>query len=446
MKSFARTMVGVLLPLGLAAAPAAHARTTYIPLPGISAVGPVSYDTQISITNTRGRRLAVKSLRLDPGVDGTAREGLAASRLSVVPRKTVALRPSPGARGLLELDAPEGLQYSASLVSTDGRGFRTDLPVIDSDSLTQANETLVVEGLEGSSSKTTDVVLVNLGDTAATCSASVLRADGNYAIDPVEISLSPLSHLVFANIFRSMADDIADANLEVNCSNDFYAYAQTADAATGRLTIVEPFALANVVAMEKMLKAAGPCSAGSMLCNMPNQVHTATKANPTRALTMTPPVGTYSSILGHVEVTVTGWNKANLRGAHGVLYLVINRNKYQLASIFLRGPGKNNVTVRHGVCAGGCNKAKIEKGVPVQLGETYVFDYVYDAARKNILMRMTHRGELVAVITDKPNISRIQVKSGDKVVIGLSNPDVNSREEPSSIGWTYSNLRVELFR
>ena len=444
MKSFASTMVGVLLPLGLAATPAAYAGTTYIPLPGISAVGPVSYDTQISITNNAGRRVAVKSLQLEAGEDGTVREGLSASRFAVVPRKTVMYRPDPAARGLLQLDAPEGLVYRAQLVGTDG--FRAELPVIDSGSLAQADDTLVIEGLEGSSSKISDAVLVNLGDTAAVCSASVLRVDGTYAIDPVEISLSPLSHLVFADIFRGLADDISDANLEVTCSNDFYAYAQTTDAATGRLTIAEPSALANVIALEKMAKSAVVCSSNSMLCNLPNQVHTSTKADPTRAVTMTPPPGTYSSILGHVEVKVAGWNRVNPRGAHGALYLVINKNKLLLGSLFLRGPGKNSVTMRHGVCAGACNKAKIEKGIPVQLGQTYIFDYVYDPARKSILMRVTNNGNLIAVIQDKPNINRIEIKPGDKVLIGLSNPGVNSREEPASLGWTYSNVRVELFR
>jgi len=161
---------------------------------------------------------------------------------------------------------------------------------------------------------------------------------------------------------------------------------------------------------------------------------------------MTPPAGSYASLTGHVEVKVNGWSKINTRGAHGVLYLIINKNKYQLASIFLRGPFKNSVTVRHGVCPNGCTKAKIEQGIPVEVDATYAFDYLYDTARKVITMRMTQNGRLIAEIKSKPNVKHIQIKPGDKVVIGLSNPDIHSFEEPASLGWKYSNLRVELFR
>jgi hypothetical protein len=446
MKPFARVLAGALLPLGLAAAQAAHAGTAYIPLPGVSAVGPVSYKTQITITNSVDEPLAVESLRLEPGVDGTLREGLRATRFSIVPKKTFVLRPDPRDRGLLELSGPAGLHYSARLVGTSGA--RVELPVITSDTMGQAGETLVVQGLEGSSSRTTDVVLVNLGDTAASCSASVMRADGGYAIDPVAISLSPLSHLVFADVFKGISGGIVDARAEVTCSNDFYVYAQTADAVTGQLTISGPAESSDslLTADDEISASASDCSTGSMRCVMNGEVHTSSKSTPTRTLLMTPPAGSYLSLTGHVEVKVSDWNKINSRGAHGVLYLVINKNKYQLASIFLRGPFKNSVTVRHGVCPNGCTKAKIEQGIPVELDATYAFDYLYDTAHKVITMRMTQNGRLISEIKSKPNVKHIQIKPGDKVVIGLSNPDVHSFEEPASLGWTYSNLRVELFR
>lgn len=446
MKPFARAVAGALLTLGLAVAQAAYAGTAYIPLPGVSAVGPVSYRTQISITNTIEEPLAVDSLQLGPGTDGTLREGRPAARFSIVPKKTFVFRPDSRARGLLELDGPAGLHYSARLVGTNGA--RVELPVITSDSLGQADEMLVVQGLEGSRARITDIVLLNLGDADASCSASVMRADGSYVVKPVELSLAPLSSRVLANVFGSLAGGIAEARAEVTCSNDFYVYAQTSDVTTGQLTIAGPSASSDslLAITEEISAAAVLCSNGSTLCAIANEVHTSTKAAPTKALVMTPPADTYRSLTGHVEVRVSGWNKTNLRGAHGVLYLIINKNKLLLGNIFLRGPEKNNVTLRHGVCPGGCNKAKVEKGIAVDLNTTYAFDYVYDAANRTIDMRMTHNGELVAQIKDKSNVNRIQIKPGDKVVIGLSNPDVNSFEEPASLGWTYSNLRVEFFR
>jgi translation initiation factor IF-1 len=447
MKPFARAVAQVLVPLGLFMAQDAHAGTAYIPLPGITTVGPITYKTQIDITNTARESLAVDSLQLAPGVDGTLREGRSATRLSIVPRKTFVYRPDPRSRGLLELEGAAGLRYSARLIGTDGR--RVELPVITSSNLGAADDTLVVQGLDGSASKVTDVVLVNLGETAASCSASVLRADGTYAIEPVAISVPPLSHLVFANIFKGFPRGIVDARSEVSCSNAFYAYAQTADAATGQLTIAGPSAASDSpLAIDKAISSPSTsnCSVGSLVCAMPNEVHTSSKALPNRTLLMSPPAGNYNGLTGHVEVKITGWNPVNNRGAHGVLYIVINKNKSLLANVFLRGPYKNSVTVRHGVCAGSCTKAKVEQGIEVQMNAMYAFDYVYNVAARSITMRMTQNGRLVAEIKSKPNVSRIQIKPGDQIVIGLSNPSVSSFEEPASVGWNYSNLRVELFR
>src|SRR4029077_15251325 len=109
-----------------------------------------------------------------------------------------------------------------------------------------------------------------------------------------------------------------------------------------------------------------PCSDGIMLCNKPlTEPYIVSKTNPSLALTMTPPVGAYSAMVAHVDVQVTGWNPRNVHGAHGVLYVVITRSKCLLGTIFLRGPGKNNVSLLHGVCPQGCQKSKVEKGIPI---------------------------------------------------------------------------------
>ena len=39
----------------------------------------------------------------------------------------------------------------------------------------------------------------------------------------------------------------------------------------------------------------------------------------------------------------------------------------------------------------------------------------------------------------------ISIAATDKIMIGLSNPGTNPLIEPASIGWKYSNLKVEFF-
>jgi hypothetical protein len=354
------------------------------------------------------------------------------------------LRPVAPARGLMELGGADGFRYSARL--TGSNGSTVDLPVVTAESRGREDERLMVQGLGGKG--TTDLVVMNLGATATSCTASVTRTDGSYAIEPVEISILPLSHLVLANLLRGHSD-LADAWAEVSCSNEFYAYAQISDVANGQLAITGPSRSSDTLAslFEKgNIAPSVMCSENRTICDFPGLVHTSSKAKPNIFLGMTPPVDTYKIMRAHVEVLVTGWNKTNVRGAHGALYVIVNKNKILLGSIFMRGPSGNNVTLRHGVCPGGCNKSKVERGLVAELGTTYYIDYEYNTSTKTTNMRVTHNNQLVAQIQDKPNVNNIFIHPGDKVVIGLSNPFVNSREEPASLGWQYSNLRVEFFR
>lgn len=444
MKSFAKTLTLALLPLSLATVQAAQAGTVHVPLPGISGVGSVSYKTQISITNSGGEPVAVESLELAPGVDGTQREGVRANRLSIAPFKTFILRPAAAARGVMELSGAPGITYNARLVGSNGSSV--ELPVITEAARGRENGNLIVQGLSGVGS--TDLVVMNLGATAATCSASLVRADGGYAIEPVEISLLPLSHLVFANLLRDFPG-LSEARAEVSCSNEFYVYALRSDAATGQVAISGPSSPSDdltSVFESLVITPAYNCAPGKAVCEQLGVVHTPTKAKTALFIGMTPPVDTYKILRAHVEVQVTGFNPINQGGAHGVLWLIINNNKKLIGSIFLRGAGKNNVTLRHGVCPGVCNKTKVEKGFPLTLGSTYVFDYEYNTTTRKANMRMSLNNQLVAQIEDRTEVNNLFINPGDLVVIGLSNPDPRSRVEPPSLGWVYSNLRVEFLK
>jgi translation initiation factor IF-1 len=450
-KSHVGTVAGALT-LALALAGAAHAGTAYVPLPGVEAVGPVSYRTQITVTNMGDELLNVEALQLAPGEDGSEVERARTRRLAVLPKRTFVFHPESGGRGLLGLSGSPALHYTARLVGTGGAGaINVDLPIITADTMGEADDLLLVQGLEGTRSKTTDLILVNLGDSAATCTASVYRPDGSDGIEPISVSLAPLSHRIFADLFKGLAEGISEGRAEVSCSNDFYAYAQVGDRVSGQLSIVRPASVSDMLggSHDDLLKLAGSCAAGtaSTVCTMTGPfIPKKPYPNTTMALSMSPPAALYKSLKAHVEVTPTGWNPKNVRGAHSTLYIIVNRNKRLLASLFMRGPGGNNVTMRHGDCPGGCAKAKLWKNVAPELNTKYIFDYEYNAAGKLVNMKVTHKGQVIADISDKPYRKVVEIAPGDKVIIGLSNPFCDSREEPCSIGWKYENLRVELFK
>lgn len=447
MKPSSKALAGVLLPLGLAMAPAVHAGTVYVPLPGVNAVGPVNYETQITVTNTLAQQRTVNYLQLATGVNGTIRTGLTPTALPVAATRTTVLKPPATARGLLELSAPLGVHYSARLVGTGATaGLGIELPVISSDTMGRANERLVVQGLKSLGTRTADLVVVNLGKTQASCLARVLRADGTLAFPEAPLTLLPLSHRFFANIFSGVPAGIADARAEVTCNTDFYAYAHMTDTATGEFVIATPSeSSASILTAPGNVPSDLECSVGTACYVFAGLVHASTVANPARGITLTPPpAGTYSAMKLHLEVQLGPWNTP-VTAAHGILYFVQNRNRDMFANIFLRGPATNQLTLRHGFNQSHVEKARLDQSLAAQANETYVFDYVYDTVRKIITLKATRDGVLVVDLVGTPNINRINIAATDKINIGLSNPGTNPQIEPASIGWRYSNLKVEFF-
>jgi hypothetical protein len=436
-----RVLSGVLLLLGFTAAQAAYAGTAYVPLPGVTSVGSVGYETQITVTNSSGQQRTLNYLQIATEVDGTQRRGVNATPLAVAAGRTSVLKPTSHGRGLLELSGPTGLQFSARLVGTGTHaGLGVDLPVITSENMGLANTKLVVQGLKNSATRNTDLIFVNLGQGASSCTASVLRADGTLAFPAATFPLPPLFHRQFSNIFSGVQGGVTDARVEVTCTNDFYVYAQMTDTATGEFAIATPAGTSDSALT--VPGEAPTCASGAVCYVFAGLVHTSTNSNPDRSIVLSPPVAAYSSVKVHLEVTLGQWNKPT-QAAHGVLYFVRNRNKDMYANIFLRGPGGNNLTLRHGFDQVHGEKAKIEKGFTFHPGQTYAFDYDYNPVRKLITLRVSQNGQTLFEVTDRPNINRVHIDDGDKLVIGLSNPGTTS-VEPASIGWKYSNLKVEL--
>ncbi|HKI02096.1 MAG TPA: hypothetical protein VKK31_08955 [Thermoanaerobaculia bacterium] len=428
-------------------ATAVHAGTVYVPLPGVSAVGPVPYETQITVTNTLAQQRTVNSLQLATGVNGTIRTGLTPTALPVAAGRTTVLKPPATARGLLELSSLVGVHYSARLVGTGATAsLGVELPVISSETMGRANERLVVQGLKSLGTRTADLVVVNLGKTQASCLARVLRADGTLAFPEAPLTLLPLSHRLFANIFSGVPAGIADARAEVTCNTDFYVYAHMTDTATGEFAVATPSeSSASLLTLPGGTPTGLECSAGTACYVFPGLVHASTVATPDRAITLAPPAATYSAVKVHLEVTVGPWNPVAVTGAHGILYFVKNRNRDMFGNLFLRGPVTNQLTLRHGFNQAHVDKARIDQSLAAQAGETYVIDYVYDTARRVITLKATRDGVLVVDLVGTPNINQISILATDKINLGLSNPGTNPTIEPASIGWRYSNLKVEFF-
>lgn len=434
--------------LAVCSASMAQAGTVYIPIPGVETIGNVAYEVRVSVTNPGTTQQSLKMVEIRTNTDGTKRNGVTPSTQAVAAGQTIVLKPGTGA-GLLEITAPPGLELSARLAGVgSAAGLGTELPVITSETAGAANEKLYVQGLRNSSTRRTDVIMVNLGKKAAKCSAATRRSDGTILVNALSLSFAPLSHAKFSNVFADV--ELDDARVEVSCNSEFYTYAQLHDSSTGEFAVAGPAGGSDSALFapgEENPKNVCPVGTeGSTCFSWPGVVHTSTKANPVRHIY--PPVtpGTYRGVHIRLEVDVNGWNtEQNNTGAHGVLYFVRNGNKEMWASIFFRPPGRNILGFRHGFFKTHGEKISIDRPFAAQLGQRYEIDYLYDTQTDNIELRILANGVEVERIQSSPDVNSVIIGPKDKVWIGLSNPGFYPKPEPYSKNWVYRDLKVEFF-
>jgi hypothetical protein len=321
----------------LCAAGAAQAGTVYVPLAGLTTVGPASYELQVSYVNTSGQTATVNQVLLGTDTDGTQRTGVTVTPFSLLPSQTAVVRSTEAIRGLFELSGPVDFRYSARLVNL-GSGAVVDLPVIDSNSITKANGKLSLQGLISAGARTTDLALINLGKAATQCTVTLVRADGSAIGASATVSLKPLSHRHFANVFAGLAGagGLSDARAQVSCTQDFYAYALIADSATGGVGVIRPAASG-----ESTLGAPGAqadCGSGAVCFDAKGIVHQPTPSNPVGRVTFGIPAGIYKRFKMSLDVTVGPWYSGDPGAKHLIYWFVIDKNLDMPGMLFFRGP------------------------------------------------------------------------------------------------------------
>lgn len=427
--------LGAALVLAAGTTGALAAGTSYVPLPEPRSSAGAGYAVQVTVSNPGSVAGTVEAVQMGRRVQGDARAAAAGSRHAVAAGRSIVLAPQP-ALGLLEVTAPAWLTVSGRLLRT-GRaaGPALELPALPALAAGAAGETLSIAGLRNTATRRTDVVVVNLGRRSARCETVARRTDGSAVAAAKRVELPPRSPFLFRDVFG--AESLEGGAAELTCDGEFLAFAQVHDAATGELAIAP--------ARRGGSKARGvscpPSREGTTCFAWPGVVHTATEADPVRHLY--PPVapGNYGAVHVRLDVQVNGWNRDHKpNAAHGVLYFVRNNNREMWASLLLRPLGI--LGLRHGFFKTHGQKAVVDHRFRPQIGRTYEFDYLYDARRRRITLRVLLDGKLVHRIEQKPDVREVTVRRRDKVWIGLSNPG-RFKPEPYSRGWVYSDLLVE---
>ena len=235
------------------------------------------------------------------------------------------------------------------------------VPVPDALKVARAHQTVSLPGLVSGGSRTTDLTLVNLAGSAATCTVSLAGADGTASAGT--FSVKPRSQRDLADVFSQVgAIGVREAEAAVRCDRPFYAYARITDGATGRVAVATPID-AEAAALSKRGNA-GPrvCGTGIICFESKGVVHKPTPAKPVKRLAFGVPVGTWGRVRMSLDVSVGPWYVPDPDGKHLIYWFVLKRNVDMLGMLYFRGPDSYTALARYGIHLTHPEKIKMVKG------------------------------------------------------------------------------------
>jgi hypothetical protein len=427
--------------LSLALAPALGAKTVYIPLTGQDFVGSLPLEVRVVVSNHGTTPATLKHLFLAVGTDGTLRSAPAPSQ-EVAAGQTIVLTRPASQVGLFELSGPDALAYSAQLAVVGDSASFLALPVLSAKNVYPANDSVDLLGLPRGAAQPTDLTLVNIGFSAATCSASIHGADGGAIGSTAKLALAPLSQQQHDDVLADLTGT-GDVRIKISCDQPFFASALVGgQPAAERLSLFTPGKRA-IFGISHGAGAPVQCPAGASCFDRPGVVHVPSPAVPVKRLTFPVPAGSYRRLHLRIDVKHGGWASSQPNGRHNLFWLVKNRNLFMYGNGDLYGPSANYLDIQHGVDL--VHEAKVhlvQQPFVAQPGATYHFDYVYDAGARFLELVVTQGGAQVARLRGVPNVSQINVAAGDEIILDLGF-DGSNPAEPPTYNWLYQNIELD---
>lgn len=441
-----------LIALGCVTIPC-FAGTLYVPIVATEIDG-LSYETQISITNSEPEDAQYVPYFIPLGADGTVRdEEDPPLSVMVLGNRTVTSPWAPGQLGMLEIESDDALVYQARLVGGSGPGatIGTLVPIISSRNVIPANRPAFLQAWTRTETLLTDFGLINLGQTEATCLVDVTRRGGLSIVRDVPIGMKPLSTIHVTEVLELLGEDpAAEIRAKVVCDQAFYTYAVTFDRVTGESRFINPSTQGSSgVIISETPPGPGPggpteCAATAICFEEPGVVHVPTSTNRVKRVSVVPPFGTYQRLRVVLTVINGGWS-SNSDGTHSIFWLARDRNRDLFGYVNVRGPGRNNIFIRHGIGQPQGAKPKIEANWAMQTGVAYRFEYIYDTAQRFIELTVRDPdGNVVLTMAGAPDVNNIRFVQGQDsafhIDFGFSGANPN---EPPTFGWTYRDLLME---
>lgn len=436
--------------LALSVSPA-FAGFVYVPVLDRTGPGGSTHLTEVWVSNSGTQERRYGTLFLPAGTDGTQRP-VPSTKATLLPLRTGKLAgiSSPGAPGLLEIEAGTQVLVHARMANSPASGFAgtTEVPVISSDNALAAGSTAHLQGLfRDTSGSYTDLGVVNLANQSAACDISVFRADGTQLGGTARVAVQPLSLRHFGDALLLLgAASVADARAQISCDRLFFAFAPVFAASRTLLTFVTP----SASGASTLAGPAGPGPApGAIVFERSGQIHAPVAGQETRTFNV--PVAQPMALrrfIAEWDVIPGPWTGSKPDGNHNLIW--IHRGKYRsntLANVNTFGPPRSGIKNTQNVDMAARAVTMQEVPLTLQQGVLYHLRYVYDAETNRITLTVTSAGATVATLEMNGSAINKTITvpaTGLFVQFGHTAAQAAGGIEFPTYGWVYSNLRIEM--
>ena len=362
-----------------------------------------------------------------------------------------------GFRGMLELDGAPLLQFSGTLTVRNQNGTKVaeaDVPVLDQRALFVAGSSVALQGWErAGSTVTTNLGIVNLSHSVASCSVTVRQKDGLLVVQNVPITLQPLTSVQFddALAILGISNAAEGGRSQVACNQGFFTYLSTYNDQTGEVEFIEA---AKTIAGSTLTEPTGPAPGpgpdpdpdpppgnATVFTRNGEIVRYPTNNNGLHNYRVSMPFGgsrTFRKVVVDFDFHVGNWDPRNSSGFHCVFWLN-NGSSWNNMFGYVNLRGTRGLTVFQVNATGGGWQETNQNGSP-QPGGNYHMHYEYDLDEDTVFYRITHAGG--GTVTTKAYSLRGATFSTSSFFIEFGYQHAAEGPEAYTPGWTFSDLQA----
>lgn len=410
------------------------------------------HSTEVWVSNPAGAQRGFSTHFIPANADGTHSGG---AEIPVPALRTFLLSNVGPTSGLFEVKSGQEMSVEAQLINTSPSGIqtRTSVPVISAANTVAAGKAAYLIGLERDPGRgtATNLAVVNLGSQGAQCEIKLFRVDGSPIGSTVTLSFFALSLRQFDDALGAVGEQkISDARVQVTCNQPFFVFASVVNMPLSQVWFLEPSASTAGDSGGSPNPEPTPGPGNSVVFQKAGHIHTATPPNNAKGTVNIPIQQTLAVKRMVIECDfIPGpWNTEKVPGNHAIIWLY--RGKFRgntVANVNAFGPNKNTIKMNQNVDLGARQVTNAEGGLQLQQGTRYHLRYVYDAVSNQITAEISQAGSLLKTLrmpgTASGNILAVHPPAL-KVEFGHF-PGQEGPEIPSW-GWSYHDLRVEMFQ